>query len=369
MSRLDFEPAVIGLARELDLSGNGPPVEAVHASCRERIDRWVAEVGGVEDVGELEAVVAGRLQLVIEEVWSEADFERLKAGYAVGMREIVFASMKMQFEDDATYGMLVKRRNAAPDDPDLYVAVIDCRGKKAARRFFTRWHEIIHRMTTDADPDKPRFRSAKDPIEQLMDEIAGRVGFYEPIFVPALQAAMRGRPRLSFEVADEVIRRAFPTASFQATLRACTAVMETPVILVEAAIAHKAAVLRRINNPTLSMFDEDEPAGQLRVVTVVRNGAAKQHGFDIPTKMRVPASCVIASCFEGAAREHLTGREDLFSWEESGGSRLPTCEVSIEAKKIQDRVIALVQPMNSPRNRLREPRPSPMFDAEDLPHA
>lgn len=368
MSRLDYEPAVIGLARKLGVSGEHAPVEAILGSCRGRIDRWVAEAGDVEDVEQLEALVTGRLQMMIEEVWTEADFDRLKAEYAVGKREGVFASLKMRFEDDGTYGMLVKRRHAAADDPDLYVAVIDCRGRKAARRFFTRWHEVIHRMTTDADPDTPMFRSAKDPIEQLMDEIAGRVGFYEPILAPALRAAMSGRDRLCFEVADDVKSRAFPTASLQATLRACTEMQPTPILLVEAAIAHKAAVLRKFNNPTPSMFDEDEPPGQLRAVTVIRNTASTREGFDIPTNMRVPASCVIATCFDAEAREAVTGRENLSSWEDSKGKRLPACDVWIEAKKVQDRVIALVQPVAWTRGRHLKPASSPLLDSDEPRH-
>ena len=54
-----------------------------------------------------------------------------------------------------TYGALVQRRNAGPTDPDRFVAVIDSRGGKLARRFFTRWHEIAHRLTTDADMLEP----------------------------------------------------------------------------------------------------------------------------------------------------------------------------------------------------------------------
>ena len=61
------------------------------------------------------------------------------------------------------------------------MAVIDCRGGKLARRFFTRWHEIAHRLTTHADrgDEEPAYRSEHDPIERMMDEIAGHVGFYE----------------------------------------------------------------------------------------------------------------------------------------------------------------------------------------------
>jgi hypothetical protein len=351
LSCLDFEPAVLRLARDLGLSGTQPPVEAIIGLCRERIDRWAADSGGVHGMGQLEALVTSRLQMVFEEIWSDKDFDRLKDEYAVGNREFIFATLRMRFEDEDTYGMLVKRLNAAPAAPDLYIAVIDCRGNKAARRFFTRWHEIAHRMTTDADPDLPRFRSAKDPIERLMDEIAGRVGFYEPLFIPAFGAAMRGRTRLDFDVVDEVVRRAFPASSFQAALCACTHVLESPALYVEATLALKISVKRRLNNPTPSMFGEDEPPSQLRAITVVRNRAAKADGFEIPTNMRVPASCVISTCFNENTREGLSARESLRSWEDSKGKRLADCEVWIEARWHYDRVLAVAQPMVWPQVR------------------
>jgi hypothetical protein len=122
--------------------------------------------------------------------------------YAVGKRDFVFATMRHKFDDQGnpTFGALVRRKNAAADAPNRYVAVIDCRGSKYARRFFTRWHEIAHRLPTDADTDEPAYRSEHDPIERLMDEIAAKVGFYEPIFTPAFDAEMRGQPRLTFEI-------------------------------------------------------------------------------------------------------------------------------------------------------------------------
>ena len=109
-----------------------------------------------------------------------------------------------------------------------------------ARRFFTRWHEIAHRLTTHADRRRtePAYRSEHDPIERLMDEIAGHVGFYGPIFDPAFRAAHGGKALLTFETVEAVIDGGFPDASFQATLFACTRKLPTPVIYLEA--AHRA---------------------------------------------------------------------------------------------------------------------------------
>src|SRR5208337_4775857 len=148
---------------------------------------------------------------------------RIKQVYALGKREFVFATMRLKFDDpgNPTYGVLIRRSNAEADAPDRYVAVIDCRGRKLARRFFTRWHEIAHRLTTHADSGEPVYRSEHDPVGRLMDAIAGHIGFYGPLFEPVFVAAHSGKELLTFETVEAVVREGFPDASIQATLFAC----------------------------------------------------------------------------------------------------------------------------------------------------
>ena len=115
-------------------------------------------------IGQLEALVTQRLQMVFEEIRSDADFDRITDQYARGKKDSVFAAMRTKFDDadNPTFGALVKRKNVGDDAPDRFVAVIDCRGSKLARRFFTRWHEIAHRLTTHADQgakSRPTARS------------------------------------------------------------------------------------------------------------------------------------------------------------------------------------------------------------------
>lgn len=344
MSRWDAAPEVRTLAAELGVGG-GAPVDGILGLCRRRIDGWVAEAGGVTGIDALEALVTRKLQMVFEEVRSDDDWDRLKEVYARGKKEFVFAGLRAKFEDDAdpTYGALVRRRHAGADDPDRYVAVIDCRGYKLARRFFTRWHEVAHRLTTHADggETEPGFRGEHDPIERLMDEIAAHVGFYEPIFAPAFVQATGGNRLLTFGTVEGVIERAFPAASFQATLFACTRRLPTPVLYLEAALAHKKDVKRRMATP--SMFGDDPPPGELRAVKVIPNPAAQEDGFFIPTNMRVPAASVIRRLFDGEPLADGDGLECLSQWE-SQGKTLERRAVAVAGRKVADRVIAVVQP-------------------------
>ena len=199
MSRLDQEHDVIALARELGLRGD--PVEAVVRFCEEKIGCWAADFGAVESVAALEQLVADRLQLVFEEVCSDDDLERIIAKY-VAQGEYVFATLRDEL-GPTTFGLTIKRKHCGPELGDKYVAVIDCRGDKATRRFFTRWHEVAHLLVLEKELDALVRRSSHDPIERLMDEIAGRIGFYEPLFGPVFAREHRQAP-LEFKTVEAI---------------------------------------------------------------------------------------------------------------------------------------------------------------------
>jgi hypothetical protein len=351
MTRLDHAQEITDLAAKLGVDG-GAPVDGVLDYCRRRIDGWVAEAGGIMSIDALESLVTHRLQMVFEEIRSDEDWDRLKDVYARGKREFVFGGIRTKFDDDdnPTYGALVQRRNAGPSDSDRFVAVIDCRGSKLARRFFTRWHEIAHRLTTHADMLEPVYRSEHDPIERMMDEIAGHVGFYEPIFQPAYQQASDGKSLLTFGTVEAILSEAFPSASFQATLFACARRIMTPVVYLEAARAHKKEVKRKMATP--SMFGEEPPPGELRAVKVIPNKAAQQERFTIPTNMRVPADSVIHRLYDTDPQTNGESKEDMRLWESKGKS-LEGRAVAVEGRKVTDRVIAIVQPVETAKGKRR----------------
>lgn len=341
MSRLDQEPDVVALASELGLRGN--PVEAVVQFCEERIACWAADAGRVQNVGSLEQLAADRLRVAFEDVCSDDDLAGITTKY-VAQGEYVFATLR-DVLDSTTFGVTIKRKRCGPGSSNKYVAVIDCRGEKAARRFFTRWHEIAHLLVLEKELFAPVRRSTHDPIERLMDEIAGRIAFYEPIFGPVFTREHK-RPLLEFGTVDAIRSAYCDKASFQATLFACQRRMNTPVLYVEAEMKLKAEEERRLYSRQRKFLDDDSPVAKLRVGLAVPNQAASDEGFRIAPNMRVPEGSTIHKLYSEPNSEAASGSENLGAWEFSNGSSLPEREVWVDARKAGERVIAIVQPIN-----------------------
>ena len=98
---------------------------------------------------------------------------------------------------------------------------------------------------------------------------------------------------------------------------------------------------RRLQTP--SLFGDDPPPGDLRAVKVIPNQVAQQERFTIPKNMRVPRSSVIHRLFAADPLTDADAHEDLSQWE-SQGKPLERRAVVVEARKVPDRVIAIVQP-------------------------
>lgn len=346
MSKLDQSQEVIDLARKLGLQGT--PVKAILDHCESQVDTWLSAHDDVCTIEEIERIVLAKSQMVFEEIHDDDDFARLKKVYAHGKGEIVLASMQYRFDDPGTYGSLVRRSKATMNDHDRYVAVIDCRGPKLARRFFTRWHEIAHRLTTHCDKlelvfTEPAFRSETDPVERMMDSIASHIGFYGRLFNPLFTEHCHEHC-LTLD-AIETIRQAYcGSASFQSTLFACQNRFPSPVVYIEAAEQLKAKDQR--SRDQLRMFADDQPTPELRVSKTIRNEAAHESGLTFRRNMRPPEGSVVYRAFYGDEVE-LSGTEDLGEWTFSAGGSLEPLEVLIEARNVGDRVFATIQPAHS----------------------
>src|SRR5262249_30881892 len=117
-------------------------------------------------------------------------------------------------------------------------------------------------------------------------------------------------------------------------------------------------VKRRLATP--SLFGDGPPPGELRAVKVVPNEAAQREKFVIPTNMRVPPTSVIYRLFTEEAGGG-GGRGDL-SWWESRGKKLDGRAVAWEARRVADRVIAVVQPVEPVRQQPQGPKVKELYE-------
>ena len=62
--------------------------------------------------------------------------------------------------------------------------------------------------------------------------------------------------------------------------------------------------------------------------------------------MTLHPSSVIHKLHSDGTAAQASGRENLGSWGFSDGNSLPDCKVWVDARKVGDRIIAIIQPMN-----------------------
>jgi len=346
MTRLSDEPEIVTLASELGLDWRSNAVTAIVAFCVTKIAKWIKEHGPVATIAELEHVVCERLGLTFEEIREDDDLERIVQKY-VAQREYGFAGLRHDF-DESTFAAVLRRNNAEPHASDQFVAVVDCRGPKAARAFFSRWHEIAHLLTLPHQRQFTFHRSTTErpPTERLMDEIAGEIGFYDPIFRPAVVDAVRRAGTLTLDVVGEIRQLHCPEASFQATLIACAMRAPIPAIYVEAEMAFKKQELAHIRSGQGELFPTDRPKAKLRARVAVANEAAGAAGLRIDRNMQVPESSVIHELWmarNGSDEPvHAAAIENLADWKHSNGESVGDLDVRVEARRVPDKVIALV---------------------------
>lgn len=347
MAKLEEDRAIRQFALDLGLDCRGAVLDRIVGFCREKIQHWLKEEGAVNSFSELQELICKKLQLVFEEVSTDEDLERIKEHY-LAQGETLFAAIHTWF-DEKTFATLIQRSSASLSSAtDRFIAVIDCRGDKASRAYFSRWHEIAHLITKtqEAMPTVHRSNPFADPIERLMDLIAGEIGFYHSLFQPKLQAAIAEEGRLTFDAVNSVRLVVCPDASFQSTLIASVKQATVPALYLEAGMGLKKAEKEKLESKQTSWLPVEPPRAKLRALVVSGNEAAKHSGLRLNQNMEVPAESVISSFFwESDGTSYACSREDLSLWRHSDGNTVCDMTVCVEAKRYGEKVFALLTPV------------------------
>lgn len=320
------------LARELGLPALANPVDAV-------IDYCEATVAGFErelpctTLDALLQLAANRLSVRLRVVRSDAELAALVSEYTA-RGERAFALLPTTLAG-TTLGETITLTRRLPGEL-AFVAVIDARGAKVHREYYTCWHELAHVLTLTGSA-RTHFHDpssdTKDPEEKLMDAIAGRLAFYARFVRRVLQPG-----DLSFEVLERVRETLCPGASWQSTLIGVTPASDVPALVIRAEVAVKKA--QRPRPGQSSLFALPPVPGQLRAIRVSPNDAARRAGFMIYENMRVPESSAIARAM--AMTCTVSGDEHLSDWESSQRGHLPSADIRVDARRGGDGVDALV---------------------------
>ena len=323
------------LAADLRLPHKEDPVATILSFCHRRINKVLKEFGCTTLSGLMTAVAAS-LDTLFVEIHDDAGLAEQRALY-LGRGERIFATLAEQLGPDV---YAITFRLTQPREGDRqFVSIIDCRGDKAWRKYFSKWHELAHLLTLTP---QARFKfcrthaEEKDPEEALMDVIAGEVGFSPQLVRP------HAKGQISFEKIAKLREELCPDASQQASLIGLVKAWPSPCVLVEARRALKANERRSLMQERFSF--NDGPVEVLRAVKVTANSAAERVGMTIHRNMRVPEQSVITQVFEEDSLISLEADEDLAWWTSSSGHGLAPRPITVKARCRWDAAEALVVP-------------------------
>ena len=337
--RLKNSVSVWKLARDLGIAGSKDPIAAIIKFCERRVKKVLETFPDCHTLTELLDCVAAKLGTMFEMVTTDEDLRQIQKKYVL-KGEKIFAGLDKELSEDV-FAITYRRNHREPWEPE-FVSVIDSRGSKAFRAYFTKWHELAHLLTL-TDQLRLSFRRThvarnfNSPEEALMEVIAGHFGFYGPIVKPHISGT------ISFDAIEALRQKLCPEASQQSALIGIVKAWPHPCLLVNARLATKKGSALQGD-----LFGSKDSVASLRAVHVTVNEAARQEDLAIFENMRVPETSIIYRVFQGMPSGEAV--ENLSSWETSKGFTLPDRLVEIKAKRSWESVDALIIPKKRQRS-------------------
>ena len=271
------------LARDLGITRTDDPISAVIKYCERRVKNVLETFPDCRTLADLLDYVAAKLGTVFEIVTTDEELLNIQQPYVL-KGETIFAGLDKELSDNV-FAITYRRTKREAWEPE-FVSVIDARGSKAARAYFTKWHELAHLLTL-TDQLRLSFRrthvadSFSSPEEALMEVIAGHFAFYGPFVKPHLSGT------ISFDAIEALRQKLCPEASQQSALIGIVKAWPQPCLLINARLAKKRgqALQEDLFGSTTSE--------SLRAVHVTVNEAARWENLTIFENMRVPESSII----------------------------------------------------------------------------
>lgn len=333
--RLALDPKLAKLATDLGLTTRGRVLDALREYGLTRVRHWIDETP-VRDMEALRRLVSSKVSVKTVLIRDAADVQQVASEFA-DFHPALASCLRLEFLEGETEGLTVEREQPAPGF-HRYLAVIDARGSRGQRAYFTLWHELCHLILHPPQLAFPGFRRAptpdlidRDPIEFVVDQLAGSLAFFEPFYGPAIRDEINMDGRLTFRGIAAARDSVAPDASLFAAAAAAIGFADQPTALVSVGMELKRSEQLVLASPqTRFDFATRDPEPKLRVGSVVASPTSGSR-LTIRPQMRVPQRSVLAAVFESGNDVVLVAREDQNWWETSANGALPSAPLRVEA--------------------------------------
>ena len=340
--RLAYQRELAAAAKRLGLPARGDLERTLINHATETIRAWITAHGRPKDLSDLLEKVATSFSVEIVEIHDDSDITTLLKRIPP-TREPVLARLAAEL-DDSTDAVILQRQNRG-DWEMPFLAVINCRGWHHSRRYFSKWHEVIH-LLLDGNQLRFAFRKRaakrKHPEEVLVDKITGELAFHPDLFGPVLQNELEAAGRLTFDVVERVRAEIAPDASRESALYACVRHCPEPVFFLKAKLGYKNSERRQLDDLLSGLEDTNLPEPKLRVRSSSANDAASRSGIRFHENMQVPETSLVSAAYNGSI-DRADGQESVEIWQTSDGGPIGEGYVGIEALRRGDEVWCLVR--------------------------
>ena len=345
--RADRYLQLVELVRQLGLPPHGNCATILVDYAVERATAYLLE-HPTETLASFQLLVANRLGVKVEWLRGQADLERLESKYRKFCPNIR-THLRAEFVLGETEGITLV---GEPDRPGghRYLAVVNAMGTLSPRAYFTSWHEIAHLLVHPADRPFEAVRRyspeeyEKDPLEQVVDQIAARLAFYPRFFDPALREGISKYGGFGFRAVEHARKVAVPDASLFASVLGSLPFCNRPTLLVNVASGMKKSesrVLRSAQQP-LAFF---QPSFKMQVRATRVIPARRDHLglFAVKENMRVPPRSILTTAFESSVDVHLVADENQAWWETHAMGNLAILPLQVHAVRRGGYVYGLVE--------------------------
>ena len=342
-----YELELKRVASHLDLPDTGNVEQVIIDHFVQRLRDWLIAHGTPENLSVVATDFAASLDMGFTEISNQDDMDQLLLKMPNDQAGTI-ALLKTEFGENTDAVTIHRSTRKSWERP--YLAIINCQDWHQSRRYFSKWHEIVH-LLIEGQQLTFAFRHTKtnrpEPEEVLVDRIAAKLAFFPDIFHPVVSDEIQNHGYLTFETIRRVRERVAPDASLQATSLACLDAVTHPAWFLRCGMTLKAAEQRRLNDPQMSFIPDQPPVEKLRVLQGSPNHSATESGTTFYPNMRVPLSSIVARAFHSEFNPASIEKERLDDWETSSSGPLGSGIINVSAEWITDNEVwAIVQKSN-----------------------